>query len=95
MTIQTNEGMTRIDARIPVDLKESLAVAASLEGRSMTDFLIAALAEATRKTITQHSIIQVCLDDQKALASALINDNAAPLPRLQQAVAEHAKATGK
>lgn len=94
MRTQTEQGTVRIDARIPANIKESLVMAAALEGRTQTDFLIAAVAEAARRTIAEHSIIKLCLNDQQALAAALADDTRMPSNRLQKAVQDHAKVTG-
>lgn len=93
MRAQAEQGTVRIDARIPANIKESLVMAAALEGRTQTDFLIAAVAEAARRTITEHSVITLCLEDQQALAAALADDARMPSKRLQKAVRDHAKAT--
>ena len=93
MRTQTEQGTVRIDARIPANIKESLVMAAALEGRTQTDFLIAAVAEAARRTIAEHSVITLCLEDQHTLATALADDKRMPSKRLQKAVRDHAKAT--
>lgn len=67
--------MTRIDARIPLNVRKIIDLAASLEGRTRTDFLIEAASEKARKVIAQHNIIELSLRDQEMLASALSDDN--------------------
>lgn len=93
MRTQAEQGTVRIDARIPANIKESLVMAAALEGRTQTDFLIAAVAEAARRTIAEHSVINLCLEDQHALAAALADDERMPSKRLQKAMRDHAEAT--
>jgi uncharacterized protein (DUF1778 family) len=51
--------IVRIDARIPAHIKERLAVAAALQGRTQTDFLIAAVNEAAQKVIAEHNLIRL------------------------------------
>ena len=46
-------------------------MAASLEGRSLTDFLIAAMLEKAEKFISTHTRIELTLKDQAVLAEAL------------------------
>ncbi len=86
----------RIDARIPAHVKESIALAATLQGRTQTDFMIAALSEAAQKTIAEQTVIRLCIEDQKALAAALLeNDAKAPRkesPRLRKALKEYRSA---
>lgn len=87
--------MVRIDARIPSHVKEIVTRAASIQGRSQTDFMIAALSEAAQKVIADNAVIQLCLADQKALAASLLDDKTSRsgenLPRLRRASREHAK----
>lgn len=68
------EQMARIDARIPLSVKETIDFAASLEGRTRTDFLIAAASEKARKVIAENQVIQLSLRDQKMLVDALADD---------------------
>lgn len=89
---KTEQTTVRLDARIPVQLKESLTMAAALTGRSQTDFIIAAVSEATKKVIAEHSLIRLCLEDQKTLAQSLLGEAAKPSPqwnRLRQALKDH------
>ncbi len=90
------QGVVRIDARIPAYVKENVALAATMQGRSQTDFMVAVLNEAAQKVIAEHTIIRLCLEDQKLLASALAQGDAKVpgkrLPRLRKAVNDHANA---
>jgi uncharacterized protein (DUF1778 family) len=67
-----------------------LTQAAALEGRSQSDFLIAAVSAAARKVIDEHSVIRLCLADQQILAAALADETRSPSARLQKAVRDHA-----
>jgi uncharacterized protein (DUF1778 family) len=89
---KTDQSIVRLDARIPAHIKESLVMAAALTGRSQTDFLIAAVSEAAQKVIAEHNLIKLCLDDQKALAKALlseVHDSSERFSRLSQALRDH------
>lgn len=68
------EQMARIDARIPLSVKETIDFAASLEGRTRTDFLISAASEKARKVIAESQVIQLSLRDQKMLADAFADE---------------------
>lgn len=87
--------MVRIDARIPSHVKEIVTRAASIQGRSQTDFMIAALSEAAQKVIANNAVIQLCLADQKALAASLLEEKTASaagkLSRLRRASREHSR----
>ena len=91
---EANAPTVRIDARIPAHIKENLVVAAALQGRTQTDFLVAAVNEAAQKVIAEHNMIQLCLEDQKTLAMALLDDQRSPdarTARLRRAMDDHAR----
>lgn len=90
-TKHADAATVRIDARIPAHIKESLAAAAALQGRSQTDFLITAVSEAAQKVISEHNVIKLCLEDQKALAAALLDESPTPArySRLKKALRDH------
>lgn len=94
---EANQPSVRIDARIPAHIKENLVVAAALQGTTQTDFLIAAVNEAAQKVIAEHSMIRLCLEDQKLLATALLDERHTPNPRtarLRQAMDDHSRDVG-
>jgi uncharacterized protein (DUF1778 family) len=47
--------------------------AADLQGRSLTDFVVASAHEAAVRTIEQMQIIRLSADDGRAFAAALLN----------------------
>ena len=63
----------RLEARLPVDVHALLKRAAELQGRSLTDFVVTAASEAAVRLISEHQFIQLCLEDQRRFAEALIN----------------------
>lgn len=67
------EQLSRIDTRISLSLRETIDFAASLKGRTRTDFPISAASERARQVIAEHRSIQLSLSDQKMLADALLN----------------------
>lgn len=75
MVDQAN-GMSRIDARIPLSVRETIDRAAAMQGRTRTDFLIAAALEKAERVIEEHAIIRLTLRDQEALAAALVAETA-------------------
>ncbi|SBW10993.1 conserved hypothetical protein [uncultured delta proteobacterium] len=90
-TSNTDTAMSRIDARVPVRVRETIDRAAALQGRTRTDFLIAAAMEKAERVIEEHSIIRLTLRDQEMLARALIAETVAePSPRLAEALEEYA-----
>ena len=88
MTDQVTSTTARLEARLPVDVHAMLKRAAEIEGRSLTDFVVAAASAAARKTIEDTEMIKLSVEDQQRFADALINPP--PLtPAMKRAVARH------
>ena len=51
----------RLEARISTDLHAMLKRAAELQGRTMTDFVVAAVQDATQRAIEQAEVIRLSL----------------------------------
>jgi len=47
--------------------------AAEIQGRSISDFVVAAALEAASRTIEEAQIIRLSLEDQRAFAEAILN----------------------
>lgn len=80
----------RLEARISTDLHSLLKRAAELEGRTMTDFVVAAVQSAAQKAVEQAGVIRLSLDDQERFAQALVAPPAAN-PALKKAFARKQK----
>jgi uncharacterized protein (DUF1778 family) len=80
----------RLEARISADLHAMLKRAAELQGRTMTDFVVAAVQEAAQRAIEQAELIRLSLADQECFAQALLSPPK-PTPALKRAVARRAK----
>lgn len=80
----------RLEARIPTDLHALLKRAAELQGRTMTDFVIAAVQEAAQRAVEESDVIRLSLTDQECFAQALIAPPA-PAPALKRAFARRKK----
>jgi uncharacterized protein (DUF1778 family) len=92
MTNQSNT-TARLEARLPVDVHALLRRAAEIEGRTLTDFVVAAASAAARKTIEDAEVIKLSVEDQQRFAEALINPQ--PLaPALQRAMQRHRRLFG-
>ena len=76
----------RLEARISTDLHAMLKRAAELQGRTMTDFVVAAVQEAAQHAIEQAEVIRLSLADQECFAQALLSPPP-PAPALQRAFA--------
>ncbi len=80
----------RLEARISTDLHSMLKRAAELQGRTMTDFVVAAVQEAAQRAIEQAEVIRLSLADQERFAQALLSPPQ-PSPGLQRAFARRSK----
>src|SRR5580704_2804926 len=63
----------RLEARLPHPVLTRLKRAAEIQGRTLTDFVIAAADEAACRAIEQTEIIRLSLEDQRRVAKALLN----------------------
>jgi uncharacterized protein (DUF1778 family) len=78
----------RIEARIAPDALAIVKRAAELQGRSVSDFVVAAAQDAARRTIEETQIIRLSVEDQRAFVAAILNPPA-PLPSLIRAAEAH------
>lgn len=76
----------RLEVRISTDLHAMLKRAAELEGRTVTDFVVAAVQEAAQHAIERAEVMRLSLADQEAFAQALISPPK-PAPALKRAIA--------
>jgi uncharacterized protein (DUF1778 family) len=80
----------RLEARISTDLHALLKRAAELQGRTMTDFVVAAVQEAARHAVEQAEVIRLSVADQACFAQALLAPPEAT-PALQRSFARRRK----
>jgi len=81
----------RLEARVPVFLKRLVQRAADLQGRSLTDFVIATLDKSARETVREHQVMRLNAKDSRAFAEALIHPPK-PTAALKRAFAAHSRA---
>ena len=75
----------RVEARIAPDSLAVVRRAAELQGRSISDFLVAAALKDAHQTLEDAQIIRLCVDDQQRFAELLLNPP--PLvPAMQRAL---------
>ena len=79
---------TRVEARISPDALAIVKRAAEIQGRSISDFVVAAAQDAARRTIEDTQIIRLSVKDQRALVEALLNPPQ-PSKALRRAKAAH------
>lgn len=80
----------RLEARISTDLHSMLKRAAELQGRTMTDFVVAAVHDAAQRAIERAEVIRMSLADQQCFAQALLSPPQ-PAPALKRAIARRGK----
>jgi uncharacterized protein (DUF1778 family) len=80
----------RIEARIAPDALAVVKRAAELQGRSLSDFVVAAAQEAATRTIEETHIIRLAAEDQVQFAELLLNPPPLSLA-MQRAKGAHAR----
>jgi uncharacterized protein (DUF1778 family) len=74
----------RLEARISVEQKDLFLRAAELQGRTLTDFVIASVHDAAVRTIEEMRSIKLTAQESRAFAEAVLNPRE-PAPRLKAA----------
>jgi uncharacterized protein (DUF1778 family) len=83
----------RLEARISRAQKELFVRAAALQGRSLTDFLVASAQEVALQTVRTHDALRLSERDRHAFVSALLT-SPAPAKMLRQAAKRHRERAG-
>jgi len=78
----------RIEARIAPDALVLVRRAAEIQGRSLSDFVVAAAQDAANRAIEEAQIIRLSVEDQRAFADAILNPPS-PSPALLRAAEAH------
>ena len=90
MIQQQTTRSARLEARIAPDALSVVRRAAEIQGRSVSDFVVAAAQEAAHRTIEETQIIRLAVEDQKRFAEMLLNPP--PLsPAMERAREAHAR----
>ena len=63
----------RLEARISASQKKLFQKAASLEGRTLTDFIISAVKEVALRILQERQVIRLTAKDQESFVKALLN----------------------
>lgn len=79
---------SRVEARIAPDALAVVRRAAEIQGRSLSDFIVAAALQDAHRAIDEAQIIRLSVDDQQRFAQALLNPP--PLaPAMKRALQAH------
>lgn len=86
----TGNRTARIEARIAPSALAIVKRAAEIQGRSVSDFVVAAAQEAAHRTIEEAQLIQLSVEDQRRFVELLLDPP--PLaPALERAREAHAR----
>ena len=88
-----NARTARLEARVSADQKALLQYAASLSGRTLSEFVVASAQEAAASLIRESESIRLNRKEQVAFVSALLNPPA-PSARLRKAAAKYRQQMG-
>lgn len=96
-TTQTNPNrksrVARLEARLSADQKALLQQAATLSGRTLSEFVLASAQEAATKLIQEHQSVRLSRNEQIAFVTALLKPRA-PKTRLRKAAARYRQQMG-
>jgi uncharacterized protein (DUF1778 family) len=84
----------RVEARISPDALELIRRAAELQGRSISDFIVAAAQEAAQRAVADVEILRLSREAQEQFA-ALVLDPPEPTAALVRAFERHRALIGK
>ncbi|MEZ5848071.1 MAG: DUF1778 domain-containing protein [Geminicoccaceae bacterium] len=79
----------RIEARIAPDILATVRRAAEMQGRSLSEFVVAAAEQAARRTIEDLQIVRLSADDQLRFVESLLNEATQPAPAMKRAAERH------
>jgi uncharacterized protein (DUF1778 family) len=80
----------RIEARIAPEALAVVKRAAEIQGRSVSDFVVAAAQEAAHRTIEETSLIRLSAEDQRRFVDLLLHPPALA-PAMKRAKRAHAE----
>src|SRR3954454_21431802 len=88
MGTQEHHRTARIEARIAPDALAIVRRAAEIQGRSVSDFVVAAAQEAAQKTVAEIEVIRLSREAQEQFVSLLLAPPA-PTDALRRALERH------
>jgi len=84
----------RLEARVSSETKALFQEAATVEGRTLTEFIVHSTTEAAKRTLRERDIIELSQRDREAFVNALLHP---PMPsaRLQSAMQHYKQVFGQ
>ncbi len=83
----------RLEARVPSEQKEFFQRAATLVGRTLSEFVIDSTQEAATKVVHEHDLIRLSREERIAFVTVLLNPPE-PGARLRKAVESYRRKSG-
>jgi uncharacterized protein (DUF1778 family) len=84
----------RLEARVSAEQKDLFLRAAELQGRTLTDFVIASVHDAAVRTVEDMQSIKLTAQESRAFVDSRLNPRA-PSPRLKAAAQRYIKTLGR
>jgi len=91
---QLPQPAARLEARLPNDVLVRIKRAAQIQGRTLTDFVVAAADEAACRAIERTEIIRLSAEGQRQLAEAILHPPK-PVAALKKAFRRHRQLFGE
>lgn len=82
----------RLEVRVSLDQKALFRRAAELQGRTLSDFVIASVREAAMRVIKETGVIRLSAKDSRVFARALLKSRE-PTVQLKEAAQRYLKQT--
>ena len=80
----------RIEARTTPGVLAVVRQAAEIQGRSLSDFIMAAAEDAAKRAIEDKHMVRLSAEDQKRFVEAILNPPP-PTPAMQRAWEHHSR----
>ena len=84
----------RLEARIAPDALATVRRAAQMQGRSLSDFVVAAAESAARTAIAEAQVVRLSTEDQIRFVEGLLGDEP-PAPAMVRAHDHHRRLFGE
>jgi uncharacterized protein (DUF1778 family) len=97
LSVKSLRGRTRaqrLETRVTAEQKALIERAATLQGRTVTDFVLTSVQDAARRAIAEHQQLDLSVRDSQTFIDALLN----PKPvndRLRETVRRYREAAGR
>lgn len=83
-----NTRSERVEARTTPETLAVVRQAAQMQGRSLSEFIMASAEEAAKRTIQETQIVRLSVEDQRRFVETLFAAPT-PIPAMQRAFAHH------